>query len=235
MLPFQWNRHPSHAIVLSLLKDRSIYLPLYRDLIDYHMSQLFLHYLTICCQGSYFVRYVGGKWPKERFVCIRMLPLDRLTDRPSKQLAPHLVVFRHRSAVDILDAIPLRFLVGVTTTARASAFRPFMESGNTIVGCRDGRGHRARLPINGALSLWFYDRAALQGSSVDILTCSSKVFDVWTKTFRGLVSVNSSAVVQTVLQPAGDTIEAFEREVARRRREQQLVASRTRSPSRPRK
>ena len=203
--PFIWIRHPSHGIVLSLLQHRGIYLPRYRELVDYHMAELFLHYLDLCREGAYFVYYAPSKWPKERFFRIRMLPVNRL--EASTEPVPHLVMTLHESGVHILDAIPLDNLVGVTVSPQAACFRPFLESPNTIIGCREGRGHRARMPIDGAFSLWFYDVRQHTSRSVDLLTCDAKVFDIWTKTFRGLVSVNSSSVVQVAMTPQGDSAE----------------------------
>ncbi|KAK7201371.1 hypothetical protein NESM_000199500 [Novymonas esmeraldas] len=203
--PFIWNRHPSHGIILCLLQHRGIYLPRYRELVDYHMAELLLHYLDLCREGAFFVYYAAGKWPKERFLRLRMLPVNRL--EAETELVPHLVITLHESGVQILDAVPLDNLVGVTVTPQAACFRPFLESPNTIIGCREGRGHRARLPVDGAFSLWFYDVARHTSRSVDILTCDAKVFDIWTKTFRGLVSVNSSSVVQVALTPSGESAE----------------------------
>ncbi|CBZ30030.1 conserved hypothetical protein [Leishmania mexicana MHOM/GT/2001/U1103] len=206
--PFIWNRHPSHRIVLCLLQHRGIYLPRYRELVDYHMAELFLHYLDLCREGAFFIHYSAGKWPKERFFRIRMLPVNRL--EAQTESVPHLVITLHESGVDILDAIPLNELVGVTTTPQTARFLPFLESPRTIIGCREGRGHRARLPADGAFSLWFYDVAQHKPRSVDILTCDPKVFDIWTKTFQGLVSVNSSSVVQVALTPQGESVELTE-------------------------
>jgi hypothetical protein len=203
--PFIWIRHPSHGIILSLLQHRGIYLPRYRELVDYHMAELFLHYIDLCREGSYFVYYAPSKWPKERFFRIRMLPVNRL--EAGTEPVPHLVITLHESGVHILDAIPLDNLVGVTVTPQAACFRPFLESPNTIIGCREGRGHRARMPVDGAFSLWFYDIRQHTSRSVDILTCDAKVFDIWTKTFRGLVSVNSSSVVQVAMTPQGESVE----------------------------
>ncbi|TPP55461.1 hypothetical protein CGC20_10275 [Leishmania donovani] len=206
--PFIWNRHPSHGIVLCLLQHRGIYLPRYRELVDYHMAELFLHYLDLCREGAFFIHYSAGKWPKERFFRIRMLPVNRL--EAETEPVPHLVITLHESGVDILDAIPLDELVGVTATPQTACFLPFLESPKTIIGCREGRGHRARLPADGAFSLWFYDVAQHKPRSVDILTCDAKVFDIWTKTFRGLVSVNSSSIVQVALTPQGESVELAE-------------------------
>ncbi|KPI88142.1 hypothetical protein ABL78_2775 [Leptomonas seymouri] len=203
--PFVWIRHPSHVIILALLQHRGIYLPRYRELVDYHMAELFLHYLDLCREGAYFVYYMPSKWPKERFFRIRMLPVNRLES--GTESVPHLVVTLHESGVHILDAIPLDNLVGVTLSPQAACFRPFLESPNTIIGCREGRGHRARMPVDGAFSLWFYDIRQHTSRSVDILTCNAKVFDIWTKTFRGLVSVNSSSVVQVAMTPHGESAE----------------------------
>ncbi|KPA81087.1 hypothetical protein ABB37_04445 [Leptomonas pyrrhocoris] len=203
--PFVWMRHPSHGVLLSLLQHRGIYLPRYRELVDYHMAELFLHYLDLCREGAFFVYYAPSKWPKERFFRVRMLPVKRL--EAATEPVPHLVITLHESGVHILDAIPLDNLVGVTVSPQAACFRPFLESPNTIIGCREGRGHRARMPVDGAFSLWFYDVAQHTSRSVDILTCDAKVFDIWTKTFRGLVSVNSSSVVQVAMTPQGDSAE----------------------------
>lgn len=201
--PFLWVRHPSHGIVLSLLQHRGIYLPRYRELVDYHMAELFLHYLDLCREGAYFVHYAPSKWPKERFFRIRMLPVNRL--EAGTEPVPHLVVTLHEAGVHILDAIPLDNLVGVTVSPQSACFRPFLESPNTIIGCREGRGHRARMPVDGAFSLWFYDLRQHTSRSVDMLTCDAKVFDIWTKTFRGLVSVNSSSVVQVAMTAQGES------------------------------
>ncbi|CAJ1035428.1 hypothetical protein Q4I32_007109 [Leishmania shawi] len=206
--PFIWNRHPSHCIVLCLLQRRGICLPRYRELVDYHMSELLLHYLDVCREGAFFVYYSAGKWPKERFFRIRMMPMNRLG--PVTESAPHLVMTLHESGIHVLDSIPLDSLVGVTVTPQAARFRPFLEPPNTIIGCREGRGHRTRLPVDGAFSLWFYDVVQHTARSVDVLTCNEKVFDIWTKTFRGLVSVNSSSVVQVALTPHGDSAELAE-------------------------
>ncbi|GET91977.1 hypothetical protein, conserved [Leishmania tarentolae] len=206
--PFIWNQHPSHGIVLCLLQHRGIYLRRYRELVDYHMAELFLHYLDLCREGAFFIHYSAGKWPKERFFRIRMLPVKRL--EAETEPVPHLVITLHESGVDILDAIPLDDLVGVTTTPNTPCFLPFLESPKTIIGCREGRGHRAHLPADGAFSLWFYNMAQHKPRSVHILTCDAKVFDIWTKTFRGLVSVNSSSLVQVALTPQGDSVELAE-------------------------
>lgn len=206
--PFMWIRHPSHGVILSLLQHRGIYLPRYRELVDYHMSELFLHYLDLCREGAYFVYYAPSKWPKERFFRIRMLPVNRL--EAGTEPVPHLVLTLHETGVHIVDAIPLDNLVGVTVSPQAACFRPFLESPNTIIGCREGRGHRARMPVDGAFSLWFYDIRQRTSRSVDILTCDAKVFDIWTKTFRGLVSVNSSSVVQVAMTAQGESAELAE-------------------------
>ncbi|EPY34976.1 hypothetical protein AGDE_07660 [Angomonas deanei] len=197
-VPLQWSRHPCHSFVISLLQHRGIYLPRNRELVDYHMAEYFLHYLSICQRGSYFVYYGAGRWPKERFFSVSLLPLDR-TSPVVGELLPHLVMRLHRDGVQIVDAVPLKFLVGVTATAKAACFRPFLETANTIIGCREGRGHRARLPADGAFTLWFYDRDNHRSRSFDLLTCNAKVFDVWTKACRGVVSVNSSCTVQAPL------------------------------------
>ncbi|KAG5494421.1 hypothetical protein GH5_02439 [Leishmania sp. Ghana 2012 LV757] len=206
--PFMWNRHPSHGVVLCLLQQRGIYLPRYRELVDYHMAELFLAYLDLCREGAFFVYYAAGKWPKERFFRIRMLTANRL-EATTEQM-PHLTIALHERSAHILDAIPLNNLVGVTVTPQSACFRRFLESPNTIIGCREGRGHRARLPVDGAFSLWFYDTSQHMPRSLDILTCDAKVFDIWTKTFRGLVSVNSTSVVQVALTPHGESVRLAE-------------------------
>lgn len=203
-LPFQWNRHVSHPIVLLLLQQRGICLPRYRELIDYHMAELFLHYLDMCREGSYFVHYAPNRWPKERFFSVQLMPMDRLA--MNSEPVPHLVRRVHRSGVHIEDAIPLQHLVGVTASPQSPCFRPFLESPNTIAACREGRGHRARLPVDGCFSLWFYDKRRSVARSVDLLTCDAKVFDIWTKTFMGLVSVCGSSVVQTSLTKYGQSV-----------------------------
>lgn len=206
--PFVWNRHPSHPVILSLLQHRGIFLPRYRELVDYHMAELFLHYIDLCREGSYFVYYAPSKWPKERFFRIRMLPVNRLES--DMEPVPHLVLTMHEAGVHIMDAIPLDYLVGVTATPQSACFRPFLDSPNTIIGCREGRGHRAHLPVDGAFSLWFYDIHQHTSRSVDLLTCDAKVFDIWTKTFRGLVSVNSSSIVQVSLTAEGESTELLQ-------------------------
>ncbi|KAG5469507.1 hypothetical protein LSCM1_02730 [Leishmania martiniquensis] len=206
--PFVWNQHPSHGVVLCLLRQRGICPSRYRELVEYHMAELFLHYVDLCREGAFFVYYARGKSPKERFFRISMLPASR-RGAVTKQM-PHLVIALHKSSSRMLDAIPLDDLVGVTVTPQSACFRRFLESPQTLIGCREGRGHRARLPVDGAFSLWFYNTAQHMPRSVDILTCDAKVFDIWTKTFRGLVSVNSSSVVQVALTPHGESMRLAE-------------------------
>ncbi|KAG5495197.1 hypothetical protein JKF63_02252 [Porcisia hertigi] len=197
--PFMWDRHPSHGVVLCLLQRRGIYPQRYRELVEYHMAELFLHYLDLCRKGAFFVHYSAGKFPKERFLRICMLPVN-LRDAASK-LMPYLVITFHEGGVRILDSIPLDKLVGITVTPQTACFRPFLESPSTLIGCRGGLGHRTRLPVDGAFSLWFKHAPKNVPRSVDILTCDARVFDIWTKTFRGLLSVNSSSIVQVGLTP----------------------------------
>ncbi|RNF25327.1 uncharacterized protein Tco025E_02350 [Trypanosoma conorhini] len=197
---FAWIRHPCHTIVLSLLRSRDLFLPRYADLAEYHMSEVFLHYISLCCQGAYFVRYETKSSPKERFFSIRMLPRD-MTTRHSEKI-PYLAWTMHRTGVQLAGCVPLEQLVGITVNTRSASFHPHMLSLRTIVGPRVDN-HRVKLPTEGAFSLWFTARRHGTAISVDILTCNSIVLDIWTKAFKGLVSVNSSSVVQVPLTSAG--------------------------------
>ncbi|EAN96358.1 hypothetical protein, conserved [Trypanosoma cruzi] len=197
---FAWARHPRHAIILSLFRSRGFVLPRYADLVEYHMSEVFLHYIDLCCRGAYFVRYQAKSSPKERFFSIRMLPRD-MTTRFSEKI-PYLAWTMHRAGVQLAGCVPLEQLVGITVNTRSASFRPNFLSLHTIRGPRVDN-HRLKLPTEGGFSLWFIDRHHGTARSVDLLTCNPTVLDVWTKAFKGLVSVNSSSLVQVPLTSAG--------------------------------
>ncbi|ESL07109.1 hypothetical protein TRSC58_05208 [Trypanosoma rangeli SC58] len=197
---FAWIQHPCHAIVLSLLRSRNLFLPRYANIVEYHMSEVFLHYIALCCQGAYFVRYEAKSSPRERFFSIRMLPRDITTSSPRK--IPYLVWTMHRTGVQLVGCVPLEQLVGITVNTRSASFHPQLLSSSSIIGPRVD-SHRVKLPTKGAFSLWFLDHSQGTATSVDILTCNATVFDIWTRTFKGLVSVNSSSVVQVPLTDAG--------------------------------
>ncbi|RNF05114.1 hypothetical protein TraAM80_04843 [Trypanosoma rangeli] len=197
---FAWIRHPRHTIVLSLLGSRGLFLPRYANIVEYHMSEVFLHYIDLCCQGAYFVRYEAKSSPRERFFSIRMLPRD--ITAPSSRKIPYLVWTMHRTGVQLVGCVPLEQLVGITINTRSASFHPQLLSLSSIIGPRVDK-HRVKLPTKGAFSLWFTDRLQGTATSVDILTCNTTVFDIWTRTFKGLVSVNSSSVVQVPLTDTG--------------------------------
>ncbi|KEG09852.1 hypothetical protein DQ04_04531020 [Trypanosoma grayi] len=204
---FAWARHPRHVIVLSLLRSRGMFLPRHIALADYHMSEAFLHYIDLCCRGSYFVRYQANSSPKERFFTIRMIPRD-LTSRTAERV-PCLAWTMHRTGVQVVGFVPLEQLVGITVNVRSASFRPHMTTPQTIKGPRVN-SQRARLPTNGAFSLWFCDRSQRTARSVDLLTCNPTVLEVWMNTFKGFVSVNSSSLVHVPLTSEGISTELDE-------------------------
>lgn len=210
----KWRRQPSHIIVLFLLQRRGLYYPRNRDIYNYHMASSFLYYLDICREGSYFVHYTHRRWPKERFFRLRLCTTDWYSEEDTNML-PFLVATVHKSGVTIVKSIPLHQLVGVSLGADGPAFTPLLcGGGKTIQGCVDSSGHRATFPTAGAFRLQFYDEERKTTESVDLLTCDPKVFDIWTKTFSGIVSVNSSSVIQVPLTEDGYNTQ--EREALRR-------------------
>lgn len=224
----KWRRHPSHIIVLFLLQRRGLYYPRNRDIYNYHMASSFLHYLDICREGSYFVHYTLRRWPKERFFRIRLCATDWYSEENTNML-PFLVTTVHKSGVTIVKSLPLHQLVGVSLGADGPVFTPLLcGGGRTIQGCMDSSGHRATFPTAGAFRLQFYDEEKRTTESVDLLTCDPKVFDIWTKTFSGIVSVNSSSVIQVPLTEDGYNTQ--EREAMRRvviqRTEEEALRSR---------
>ncbi|KAH9593103.1 hypothetical protein LSM04_001241 [Trypanosoma melophagium] len=204
---FDWTRHPRHVILLSLLRSRGLLASRYTNLVEYHMSELFLHYIDLCFQGAYFIRYQPKSSPKELFFAIRMLPRNT-TSRNSEKI-PFLVWTLHRTGVQVVGCVPLEQLVGITVNAQSVSFRPHLLSSKYIKGPRVNN-HRLRIPVDGAFSLWFFDRHQRTAISLDLLTCHSTVLDVWTKTFKGFVSVNSSSVVQMPLTSEGMSAELDE-------------------------
>ncbi|ORC91566.1 uncharacterized protein TM35_000051620 [Trypanosoma theileri] len=204
---FDWMRHPRHVIIVSLLRSRGLLASRYANLVEYHMSELFLHYIDLCFQGAYFVRYQLKSSPKERFFAVRMLPRNTVSRNSEK--IPYLVWTLHRTGVQVVGCVPLEQLVGITINTQSASFRPHLLSSQFITGPRVNN-HRLRLPIDGAFSLWFYDRHQRTTMSLDLLTCNPTVLDVWTKAFKGFVSVNSSSVVQMPLTSEGLSAELDE-------------------------
>lgn len=223
---FDWVKEPTASIVLCLLEQKGISHHRYSALVNYHMSEVFLFYLQLLAEGSYFIHYLpragadaasrSKVTPKERFFQIKMLPFDLVSEKDKK--VPHLVHKLHQSGVQLIDAVPLCYLVGVTTTANTPVFSQYMNtsgvgvddgtvnyagnhsnSNSVIQGCRDGRGHRTLLPTSGCFSLWFYDRSRDTSREIHLLTLDARVFEIWTQACRGIVSVNSSTTVQAPL------------------------------------
>lgn len=195
---FEWRSHPSHIFVLLLLQHRGLYYPLHRDAFNYHMAEMFLYYLYICHIGSYFVQYVPGKRPKELFFNVRLCADDQYSEVETN-VSPSLVATSHHSGTSIKYSIPLYHLVGVNAGVRGPGFLPFLSNSSTIEGCVSASGHRAQFPTTGTFSLLFFDPKRGTSQSVDLLTCDARVYDIWIKTFSGIVSVNHSSVVQVPL------------------------------------
>lgn len=207
----QWRWSFSHVIVLLLLQKRGLRLSRHRHIFNYHMAELFLRYLSICMDGAYFIYYEPGCVPRERFFRIRLCSDNRNDDADSwSSLSPNLVVTMHRYGASVLKSIALYHLVGVSIGAFGPAFAPFLVSSDIIQGCVDSSGKRATFPIAGAFRLLFYDEKCHSSSTVDLLTSDCAVFDIWTKAFKGITSVNSSSVVQVPLSKDGYNTEERE-------------------------
>lgn len=186
--PLPWQGHPSAPIVLSLLNARGVFLPAQKDMVAYHMAPSFLHALHHLQLGSYFIKYASrNSAPKERFFSIKML------DNGAQVVVPYLCWTLHQHGMQLIDKVPLSQLVGVSKGPGELAFQRYMVTGNVIKGCRQGP-HHAKLPANGAFTLWFFDRRKQVARSLSLLTCSLDVFDMWTKTMQALVAVNSASV-----------------------------------------
>jgi hypothetical protein len=182
-----WEQHPAHGIVLSLLTRRGVVPQLHRTLVEYHMAEAFLNCLSALMRGSYFVRYAPkNASPKERFFNVQMLPDS------NRRLSPFLCWYIHRTAVQMIDKVSLDDLVGVSPGFQSPAFRRWLISHDIIKGCMQGH-HRARMSTRGCFTLWFYDRVGQRPRSVDLLTNNMSIFQVWTKTMEGILTVNSSS------------------------------------------
>eukprot|EP00796_Vickermania_ingenoplastis_P008444 gene8444-5922_t len=181
---FRWRKHPSHIIVMLLLQQRGLYYPRYRDVYDYHMAELFLHYIDICREGSYFVLYAKGCRPKERFFRVRMCSTKWYAETESS-LLPYLVGTVHKSGATIVTSLPLDQLVDVTLGPDGPAFRPFLLKHDAIQGCMDVSGQRATFPTSGTFRLHFFNPETRASQTIDLLTCDPDVYSIWTKTFQG--------------------------------------------------
>lgn len=207
----QWRRSFSHIIVLLLLQNRGLRLSRHRHIFNYHMAELFLRYLSICMDGAYFIYYEPGCAPRERFFRIRLFSDNWNDDADSwSSLSPNLVGTMHRYGASVLKSEALYHLVGVSIGPFGPAFAPFLLSSDIIQGCVDSSGKRATFPIAGAFRLLFYDEKCHSSRTVDLLTSDGAVFDIWTKAFKGLTSVNSSSVVQVPLSKDGYNTEERE-------------------------
>lgn len=212
---WKWRNHRSHFVVLLLLQQKGLYYPRNRDIYNYHMAELFLHYVDICREGSYFIHYSAQSSPKERFFRIRLCGKNWY-DEEEPTMLPCLMGTLHKSGSTVTFSAPLHELVGVQLDAGGPHFAPFLRGANqsSISGCIDSRGHRAVFSTSGAFRLLFYSREEKRSYSVDLLTCDPNVYAIWTVTFRGVLSVNSSSVVQVPLSQDGYT--TVEMEACRR-------------------
>lgn len=195
---YNWRENPSHIFVAMLLQCRGLNIGRYPEIFNYHMAELFLRYISICQEGSFFLHYAPGYRPKERFMKLQFCATDRFSDEGTDFL-PYLITLKHRSAVTTTKAIPLHQFVGVTLGPEGPGFAPFLINATTIKGCKDYSGHHRAFPTFGTFRLLFHDHEKGVTDSIDLLTCDESVYDIWTKTFSGIVSVNSSSVVQVPL------------------------------------
>jgi hypothetical protein len=186
--PGNWEDHPARFVVLALLEQRGVIPPQHMDVVRYHMALAFLEFIGITMGGSYFIKYgLKGTAPKERFVRLRILSDEH------GRMVPNLVITLHREGVQLQDRIRLQDLVGITRGIDGPAFRRHLVHFDVIKGSFVGQ-HRARLSTKGAFTLWFYDRRSRQPKSLDLLTTNLNVFEVWTRTMEGILSVNSVCI-----------------------------------------
>ena len=186
-----WSQHPAHGVVLSLLFRRGVVPDLHKPIVEYHMAEAFLDCIAACMRGSYFVRYAPkNASPKERYFNIQLLP-DK-----NERLQPYLCYYIHRTAVQMIDKVPLDDLVGVTTGHSSISFRRWLISHDIIKGCMQGH-RKSRMSTRGCFSLWFYDRVGQRPRSVDLLTNNMGIFQLWVRTMEGILAVNSTCLSGT--------------------------------------
>uniref|UniRef100_A0A7S1PU71 PH-like domain-containing protein n=1 Tax=Neobodo designis TaxID=312471 RepID=A0A7S1PU71_NEODS len=189
--PSQWEDHPAHQVVMSLLEKRGVIPSQFPELVQYHMAAVFLDFLLVVMNGAYFVKYGHkGTAPKERFVRLRIL-----NDEVGR-LVPYITITIHRDGVQIIDRARLEDLVGITRGVDGAAFRRHLIHYDVIKGSYVGQ-HRAHVSTKGAFSLWFYDRKTRRPKSLDLLTTNLNVFEVWTRAMEGILSVNSVCIHRT--------------------------------------
>lgn len=209
--PPQWRRYPSHIIVLLLLQKKGLRPSRHPDIFNYHMAEVFLRYISICMEGAYFIYYETGCIPRERFFRIRLSPEDwNGNSDDSMPVLPYLVATIHRSGASVIKSVPLHHLVGVSCGPSGPSFAPFLVNQEIIQGCVERSRNRATFLTAGTFRLLFYDEKYRTSSTFDLLTSDHAVFDIWTKTFKGLTSVNSSSVVQIPLSEDGYNTEEQE-------------------------
>lgn len=209
--PPQWRRYPSHIIVMLLLQQKRLSPSRYPDIYNYHMAELFLRYIAICMEGAYFIYYEPGCIPRERFFRIRLSSEDWSGKSDgSMPVLPYLVATMHRLGASVMQSVSLHHLVGVSCGASGPSFSPFLLNSKIIQGCVERSRNRATFFTDGAFRLLFYDEKSHTSRTVDLLTSDHAVFDIWTKTFQGLTSVNSSSVVQIPLTEDGYNTEERE-------------------------